>query len=169
MEIKIPNSINLKQKRSGFAALYITILVLAIVFAVSISAYILTHSQQKISQNIVDSTQAYYTAEAGIEDALFRTVNAMNLPSNYTISVGNSLSQVDVSDVVGGIRTITSSGNDSNRIRKIQVLYTISTDKISFYYGAQVGDGGMTMDNGSRVAGNIYSNGSVIATAGTIR
>jgi Tfp pilus assembly protein PilX len=153
-----------KNLQKGFAAIYITTLVLAIVFAVAVSAYIIAYSEQQISKNIVSSGQAYYASEAGIEDALLRVVQAMDLPSSYTLNVGDSTAQIEVSDLIGGTKTITSNGNDSNRLRKTQALYIISAEEINFYYGAQVGDGGMTMDNNSRVAGNIYSNGSVIAS-----
>ncbi|MCP6719160.1 MAG: hypothetical protein KJI71_02920, partial [Patescibacteria group bacterium] len=38
----------------------------------------------------------------------------------------------------------------------------ISTQEASFFYGAQVGDGGITLENGSEVLGNVFSNGSAV-------
>jgi hypothetical protein len=154
--------------QKGFVALYLTILVLALVFGIVVSIYLLTLNQQKILRNITRSTQSYYLAEAGIEDALLRLKKKMNFSSPYSFKLGNGTTTVEISDIIGGSRTITSKGNISNTIKKIQVVYAISKQKVSFYYGAQVGAGGLIMGNGSKVLGNVYSNGSVIG-AGTIQ
>ena len=157
-----------KNSKNGFAALYLTVLILAVILAISVSISILTFGQQKISQNITKSSQAYYTSEAGVEDALLRLVKKMNWSSPYNLKVGNATATVEISDIVGGTRTITSKGNFLNRIRKIQIVYAISTQQVSFHYGAQVGEGGMIMGNGSQVLGNVFSNGSVTG-GGTIQ
>jgi Tfp pilus assembly protein PilX len=158
---------NSKSKiQKGFAALYLAILVLALVFGIAISISFLTLGQQRISRNITKSTQAYYIAEAGIEDALIRLKNKLNFSSPYSFKVGDGTSTVEISSIIGGSRTITSTGNSSNRVRKIRVGYSVSTQQVSFHYGAQVGEGGMLMGNNSRVRGNIYSNGSVIPAMG---
>jgi len=148
--------------QKGFVALYLTILVLALVFGIVVSISLLTLNQQKILRNITRSTQSYYLAEAGIEDALLRLKKEMNFSSPYSFKLGNGTTTVEISDIIGGSRTITSKGNISNTIKKIQVVYAISKQKVSFYYGAQVGAGGLIMGNGSKVLGNVYSNGSVI-------
>ncbi len=152
--------------KEGFIAFYLIILILAVVFIIAVSISILTYGEEKISRNIISSSQAYYTAEAGIEDALLRLAKPMNWSSPYNLGVGNGTTTVEISNIVGGVRTITSRGDVLNRIRKVQVVYTISTQEISFYYGAQVGEGGMLMGNNSRVKGNIYSNGNVLAAKG---
>ena len=157
-----------KNSKNGFAALYLTVLILAVILAISVSISILTFGQQKISQNITKSSQAYYTSEAGVEDALLRLVKKMNWSSPYNLKVGNATATVEISDIVGGTRTITSKGNSLNRIRKIQIIYAISTQQVSFHYGAQVGEGGMIMGNGSQVLGNVFSNSSVTG-GGTIQ
>jgi hypothetical protein len=148
--------------QKGFVALYLTILVLALVFGIVVSTSLLTLNQQKILRNITRSTQSYYLAEAGIEDALLRLKKKMNFSSPYSFKLGNGTTTVEIPDIIGGSRTITSKGNISNTIKKIQVVYAISKQKVSFYYGAQVGAGGLIMGNGSKVLGNVYSNGSVI-------
>jgi len=157
-----------KNSKNGFAALYLTVLILAVIIAISVSISILTFGQQKISQNITKSSQAYYASEAGVEDVLLRLVKKMNWSSPYNLKVGNATATVEISDIVGGTRTITSKGNSLNRIRKIQIVYAISTQQVSFHYGAQVGEGGMIMGNGSQVLGNVFSNSSVTG-GGTIQ
>jgi len=158
--------LNQKNNQSGFAAFFIAILVLAVMFGIAISLAFLTLGQQRISGNITKSNQSYFIAEAGIEDILLRLAKKMKWSSPYNLNLGGGAATIEISDAIGGSRTITSTGNFSNRIRKIQIIYKISSQKISFYYGAQIGEGGMLMGNNSRVSGNVYSNGSVIPAKG---
>jgi len=155
------NFINIIRKR-GIAGIYITMLVLAVVFAMGMAISLITHNEQKMYRNEIKSAQAYYTAEAGVEDALYRLKNHMNWSTPYVLPINNDSTTVEISEIIGGVRTITSTGNASDRTRKVQAVNIVSVDEISFYYGAQVGDGGMEMKNGSRVKGNVFSNGSVI-------
>jgi Tfp pilus assembly protein PilX len=156
-----------KNNQKGFALFYVTILVLAIIIASGINISVLTYNQQKIFQNIVKSTQAYYAAEAGLEDALLRIENGMNLSSPYNFNVGTASVTNNISDESANLKIITAEADSFGRVRKIKVNYQISTQNVSFYYGAQVGEGGMEMGNNSLVKGNIYSNGSVFG-GGTI-
>ena len=156
-----------KNNQKGFALFYVTILVLAIIIASGINISVLTYNQQKIFQNIVKSTQAYYAAEAGLEDALLRLESGINLPSSYSFNVGTASVTNNISDESANSKIITAEANSFDRVRKMRVNYQVSTQEVSFYYGAQVGEGGMEMGNGSLVRGNIYSNGSVFG-GGTI-
>lgn len=152
--------------QAGFAAFYITILILSIVFVIGVSVYILTYGQQKIIKEVVKSGQAYYAAEAGIEDGLLKLAKKMSWSSPFILKVENSTSTVEISNIVGGSRIITSTGNYSNRIRKLRIVYEISSKGLSFYYGAQVGEGGVEMQDSSKIDGNAFSNGSVINLSG---
>ena len=155
------------QEDRGFAAFYVTILVLAVIFALAVSIAVLTYNEQKIIENVVKSNQTYYVAESGIEDALLRLVEEMNWSSPYNLTVGDGTTLVTISDIVGGARTIISDGNVLNRTRKVRVVYGISSEKTSFYYGAQVGEGGIQMDDGSTINGNVFSNGGIVAVSNT--
>ena len=157
--------LNKKNNQKGFATFYITILILAVIFGIAVSISILTLGQQKISQNIVKSSQAYYAAEAGIEDALLRLEKGWSTDIPL-LKVGDATASTTISDIVEGARTITSEGNSSNRIRRAQVVYVISSEKISFYYGVQVGEGGIEMQDSSKIEGNVFSNGSVLNLGG---
>jgi Tfp pilus assembly protein PilX len=158
-----------QNKNQGFAALYLTILIMMVILGMTASITILTFLKQKIQRNLVSATQAYYIAEAGIEDILLRLNKNLNWQSSYTLEVNGGQATIEVSDLVGGTRTITSQGEIKNRIRKIQVIFQTSTQEISFYFGAQIGDGGMEIDNNARVKGNVFSNGSVVNLSGAIK
>lgn len=151
--------------QQGFAALFLTMLILAIIFSLGASITFLTLGEQRISSNIAKASQAYFTSEAGIEDALLRLSKSKSFSNNYTFSVGNSSVAVQISDAVGGARTISSQGDFLNRIRKTQVVYQISTQDIAFYYGVQVGDLGLQMDSNAEIHGNIFSNGPIIGSS----
>ena len=160
----MPTFLNKKIKSSelGFAAFFVTILVLVVMTSIAISITALTIGEQKISKDITRTNQAYYAAEAGVEDALLRLTKGKKKSSPYTLSVGSASVTTTISEEMGGTATITSEGSIANRIRKLQIECVISTDKIGFYYGAQIGEGGMIMGNGSRIMGNVFSNGNVV-------
>lgn len=150
----------------GFAALFITLVLLAISLSIAMSISVSAVNHKKASKNFTRSLQAYYAAEAGAEDILLRLRNGVNWSSPNILKVGSATTTTTVSDMIGGSRTVASQGNASDIIRKAQVVYDISADSVSFYYGAQIGDGGLEMGNNSRVRGNVFSNGSVIAPTG---
>ena len=152
-------------RQKGFAALLFAILILAVIFAIGLSAAILTFGQQIISGNITKSTQAYFSAEAGIEDALVRLSKGKPWSSPYTLTTGNVSTNVVISDIIGGSRAITSQGSFVNRIRKAQVVYQISTQDVAFHYGVQVGDLGLQMGSSAKVHGNVFSNGPIVGSS----
>ncbi len=152
-----------KPKNKGFVAILVTIIILVAMITISHSVSGLVIAQHRISADVLKSTQAYLAAESGIEDILLRFEKNENWSTPYTLNVGGATTTVDISDIVGGTRTVTSEGDLADRIRKLQLVYQITADEISFRYGAQVGDGGMEMDNNSRIKGNVFSNGSVVS------
>lgn len=151
------------KNKKGFAVFFVTILVLMAMFGIVMNTAIVAYLQAQILRNITRSTQAYYTAEAGIEDALLLLkTKGSGSAFFYNLNVGQATAAIDVSNIIGGSRIVTATGNFSNMIRKVEVVWAVSSQKISFHYGAQVGDGGMEMGSGSKIKGNVFSNGSVI-------
>jgi len=119
-------------------------------------------TKQKQVRNQIHSTQSYYTAEAGNEDALLRVINPdYSFPSSYTLSVGGTETTVLINQL-GDSTFVTSTGNSSNRFRNLAVNLSTNSVGVSFNYGIQIGDGGVEMINNSVVDGNIYSNGDFI-------
>ncbi len=158
---------NKKNKEKGFALVYAAVLVLAMIITAATSIAALTYNEQIIFRDAIKSTQAYYAAESGLEDMVLRLENDMNLPSSYSFNVGTASVNNTVSTEIAGSRIVTAEGNSSDKIRKLEAVYQVSTQEIAFYYGAQIGEGGMEMGNNSIVGGNIYSNGTVFGD-GTI-
>ncbi len=149
----------------GFIAVLATFLVLISLSAVLFNLTELVIAQHLASNNIIRSTQAYFMAESGVEDAILRIRNNMQLPSTYILSLGDNLeTSVVVTDPISSSRTITSAGEDSDMFRAVTTVHNLSGDEVNFFFGAQVGNGGLTMDNNSEVQGNVFSNSSIIGT-----
>ena len=148
--------------QKGFAALFVAILILAIILSIGLSVAIFVLGEQKIASNIVKSSQAYYSAEAGIEDALLRVADKNPYWSlSYSFWIGESSVVVNIPVETDNSREITAEGDFFNRKRKVKIDYATVSQDVAFYYGIQVGDLGLEMDVNTKVIGNIYSNGPI--------
>lgn len=123
-------------------------------------------SKGKISKNLVLSAQSYYSAESGLEDAVYREMTPYDSPSGTLALDGASIDQTRNSS--GDTITIESISNFSNNIRKVTAeLIVATTTNVKFRYGVQVGEGGLFMHQGSTVTGSLYSDGSVEKGSGS--
>ena len=151
----------MKKNKKGVVVILATILVLAAGLIIVLSAGYISLNAIRSARNNIYSAQAYYLAEAGIEDSLLRLRKGMDFSQSNSLTIDGRIVTIEMSDPIGGSRTITSSGDVFDRIRKLRVVFVIKTDNVSFYYGAQAGDGGVEMENNSRIKGNVFSNGSI--------
>jgi hypothetical protein len=140
---------------------------LSITVATSMTAIMI--NKQKTIRAATKSAQSYYTAEAGIEDALLRITNPeiTNPPSSYTITINGTGAQINIAEN-NGSRTVQSQGNVDNRQRSVEANVRINTEEASFHFGVQATAGGVVMGNGSTINGNIYSNGSILGSNGAL-
>lgn len=146
-----------------FAIIIIIGLVLAAVAVMSLTVWI----GQKINNNFLISSQAFYAAESGIEDSLFRLVKGKSYQAANVLTVGSSTANISIT-TNGNKKTVRVEGEKQNRFRNLETVMDVTTDDISFYYGVQVGEGGLSMSNNSRVTGSIYSNGPILGSAGAV-
>ena len=82
-------------------------------------------------------------------------------PLSYTITINNSTASIDIPAIVGGSRVILSQGTNIGLVKTTQAVYTIDANEASFFYGAQVGEGGLEMANSSSINGSVFSNGNI--------
>ena len=137
--IKITN-----HQEKGAALLLSIILILSVSLIISLGLNSLSFHSLINTRNKIKSIQSYYTAEAGIEDSLLRIKNEMQFPSSNTLIIGDSSTNIEISEeLVGNAWDITCQGDTNNRIRKLTVTYGKTTNEISFYYGVQAGEGGI--------------------------
>jgi len=156
-----------KTNNQGFAAIMALLVVISLVLVVSLSMSIIIINENKIDKSLVLSAQSYYSAESGIEDALLRI---MNNDYNYTATNNFNFEESAVSQNIttnGDSTIVESISSYRSNERKVKTELIITADDISFYYGVQVGEGGVVMGNNSSIDGNLYSDGSV-SGSGTI-
>jgi len=144
--------------------LIFTITVLGIIFALTGIILVLVQYENYSSQRSYISKQALNLSEAGVDLAV-RELNANGNYSGETFTLGQ------------GEITITVSGSGSNRTieattyipnstnpraqRTVRAQAQIDSEEVEFFYGIQVGGGGLSMQNSTRVNGNVYSNGNI--------
>ncbi len=137
------------------------------IFVTAGSAYLnsITASTRSARYNVA-TTQALALAEAGIDEA----ISQLNQNASYTgesnVSLGAGVYSVAVSDVNTNTKRLIATGTVPTLanplvVKTITALANINTSIVSFRYGAQVGAGGLAMNNNAQVTGNLYANGSV--------
>lgn len=147
-------------------------MLVSIIFFIFISLTIITGLTSPVVRefkNVTDllhSRQSYALSESGLEDAYYRVKNALTINSPVVINLNGSTATTAIIDSGTNEKTITSTGDVSNRDRTTEI--TLSTGEgVSFSYGVQTGFGGLVMGNNSVVNGSVYSNGTITG-AGSI-
>ncbi|KKS26554.1 MAG: hypothetical protein UU87_C0001G0069 [Parcubacteria group bacterium GW2011_GWA2_42_11] len=153
--------------QAGFVALLSTLVVLAMMLVVVGVIGLLTINQQKIASNLIKSTQAYYAADAGAQDSLYRIIKGKDYQASNSLAVAYGTALINITDA-GVEKVVYINGEADNRFRSLRIRLSIDTENISFFYGVQVGDGGLVMSNNSGVIGSVYSNGSVQGGNGAV-
>ncbi|MCK5490768.1 MAG: hypothetical protein KAI67_02910 [Candidatus Pacebacteria bacterium] len=145
----------------GFVAmitlLFFMSMTLIIIF--SLSTVVLTTN--KITKNSIDSVQSYYSGESGVEDGLLRVMKDYDYTAINSFSLGDNVQVSQNISQSGNTTTISSMAIYKNNKREIEAELIITTDDVSFHYGVQVGEGGLTMGPNSSIDGNLYSDGPV--------
>lgn len=153
---------NYLRNQYGQAALVMVLVVVTVMLVIIASVGLLTVNDIRKIGNSTDSAQSYFTSESGIEDALYRISYGHPYSNSYSLTIGSSSTQVNVSGPLTNL-VVTSEGNLDNRVRKLEVQLgtTQNTTNIAFNYGVQVGYGGLVMSNNAGISGNVYSNGPI--------
>lgn len=121
----------------------------------------------KNAQDLSKSKSSYYTAETGTEDIYYRIKEGKtySTPEVYTVNGGTV--SVSVTTISAFEKEIIASSDVSSRLRKskLNIVQGVGSD---FSYGAQIGDGGLVMNNNSKIVGllgavgNVFSNGPIV-------
>lgn len=152
--------------------LLVSLIVSSIVMAVTIGFFNYFASAVHAERFAIASAQAIYLDEAGID----KTVYELNQSSNYAgesgTALGNGTFDISIASIDSSTKRITVTSYVPNSInptsvRTVQANVGINSSLIAFRYGVQIGEGGVTMDNGSSIEGNLFSNGDV-SGSGTI-
>ena len=165
------NNINVKNKRKGAALIIVIFFFIVISLSIIQSATIGAVTELRTYRTLATSKFAYVAAEAGVEDIFYRTINSKLVPASETLTLNGASATVNIVNTSLSQVDIYSTGNASNEIRKVYL--SISKNKnVSFPYGAQIGEGGVTMGNNAKIdgialaQGDIYADGQIVGGPG---
>lgn len=153
-------------QKKGQAALIAVMFMMAIMLSAIFGVVLLSLKEARVAGENNKSRNSFFAAEAGIDDAVYRLKRGKNLSSSYAVSLNGATANINVTTVSGSEKKITSSGDASGANRALSTDLITGTDSVSFFYGVQVGDGGLDMSNNSQVNGNVYSNGNITGANG---
>lgn len=145
-------------------------LVFFAIFLTIASALISYVIQFRISErHAVASAKALYLAEAGFDKAVYELNRNASYAGETETALGEGEFTVSVATIDSGTKRVTVTGyvpSSANPVatKIISATAAINSSIVSFRFGVQVGEGGVTMDNGSQINGNLYTNGSVEGT-----
>ena len=136
--------INFSKNQKGYVVLMVTFFAMLIMLSLAVSMSFLVVNAKKNITNSIKSTQSYYAAEAGVEDALVRLKKNPALTTlTYQITVNGATTTVNIPSTVGASKNITSQADNGGMKKKVQVISSIDNGaSTSFYYGVEVGAGG---------------------------
>ena len=110
-------------------------------------------------QSLFSSKESLYSAEAGIEDAIYRHRGGKNYSDTEQFTImGTQASTTRTMN--NGSYTIIAEGVKNDAVRKGVVQLDIGSGA-SFNFGLQSGNGGIVFLNTSSVIGNVFSNGTI--------
>lgn len=150
-----------------FAMVFMTIMLMLSAVLISMS---LLHSGAQ--RQTVARAQALSIAEAGLDKAIYQLNQDPNFTGENDVVLSEGKFSTVISTVDSNHKQIISIGrvtykNGAVAERQVSVIANIDLTVISFQFGVQAGYGGLSMDNNSKVNGNVYANGS-ISGVGTI-
>lgn len=152
--------------------LILSLIVSAVVMTVTVGFFNYYGSAMHAERFALAGAQAQALAEAGIDKAIYELNQDAGYSGESDTSLGNGVFSVSVTSADSNTKHITVTGSvpDSARptaTRVVRATASINTSVVSFRYGVQIGTGGVLMNNGSRIEGNLFANGSV-SGGGTI-
>lgn len=154
-------------------------LTIAVLFFIVISLAVVLGSLGPVvrdlatGRELLQSKLTYATTEAGIEEGFYRAKTNKQISSPEMLSLNGGTASITVSDIGTSEKEIISNGTYNTLRRNARMTLNTSVGS-DFAYGAQVGEGGLEMENNSRVEGynntpgNVYSNGPIDGSQGTV-
>ncbi|KKT45962.1 MAG: hypothetical protein UW37_C0036G0007 [Candidatus Gottesmanbacteria bacterium GW2011_GWA2_44_17] len=159
-------------------SLLIGIILLTVLLILAAALFSRVAGFLRFGSNTILREQALYLAEAGLEKAIWQLNETAG---NYTGETNtflpgqpDNLGQftVSVTTINPALKTITSTGcvpKCASPLAKVTVKSDakIGSTTIAFSYAAQTGDGGILMNQSSKIDGTAYSNGNISGGLGS--
>lgn len=145
---------------SGQAVLTMVVFFMFVSLIVVSGSYTTAYQESKMARDANTSKKSFFLAESGAEDLAYRAIKSKKYDYTEVLFLDGDYATSTVTNN-GGLLEITATGTASHLVRKVKVKLQTG-DGVSFYYGVQVGEGGIMMENSSLVQGNVFSNGPVV-------
>ena len=141
---------NIIQKNKGTAMMVVVLFFMFISLSILVGIITPAVREFMISKDNFDSKQAFFIAESGAEDILYRVKNGFDVGTigiDRTIYLDDSFYPIptDYIDIGGGRKIITTTGDINSNQRKVSLTLSTATG-VSFNYGVLVGQGGIELD-----------------------
>jgi len=146
--------------RAGQAALVAVVFMLFLMLSGVFGASAVALKEAKAAEEGNKSRSSFFAAEAGVDDAIYRIKRNKNVSLSFSLALNGATATTTVANLPFNKKEIKSTGNYNNALRGVSSVLSAGTGA-SFYYGVQVGDGGVSMGNNSVINGNIFSNGDI--------
>lgn len=163
-----------KNQSSG-QVLMLTLGMLALVMLADGVLLSITTVTARRTKTVIHTIQARALAEAGLDRALQEIAVDSAWTGVSDQPLGTGTYTVTVSDAdpgVTGRKKVVAQGAVPNRTKPLAqttleliVLGGSTGNQISFQYAVQAGDGGIDMHLGSRIRGNVWSNGPILGSS----
>jgi hypothetical protein len=159
--------IHAKGSNGGYALVTALIFFLAATTAVIAAISDAVFREVRTVRNESFSKQTYFTAESALEDAVYRTKGGKNIDNTESLSIDSSTASVTIIESEDGVREIASTGLFGGTERTVKLLLE-EGNGVSFVYAIQGGSGGIDLDGGASVTGDIYTTGSIRGCGGCV-
>lgn len=149
--------------QQGNVLILTTVFFVVISLSVCLGLVVPAIRTHKIAEHTLHSKRSYYLSQSGVDDVFYRLKAGMDVQSSQTLVLGEMEAVTTLSDISSTQKEITSLGESNNRERKIRAVIT-QGEGVSFNYGVQTGQGGMSLSGSSGINGSVYANGNITGT-----
>jgi hypothetical protein len=152
---------NQRQNKNNTGAAMLVVVIFFLIISMVIISGLVSPSIRSVQAVIadLDSKKSYFLAESGVEDVFYRLLTGKTLDSSETIALDSNFATTTVTSGGDSVE-ILALGDVSDYQRQIGVTLATSSG-VSFNYGVQVGQGGISISGSGRVNGNVYANGPI--------
>lgn len=153
---------NISHKR-GAAIITAVLFFVVISVAVALGLSSPTIREYVTSRDFAKSKGAYYLAESGMEDAIYRIKKAKPISAQEILLLGGNSATTTITTISTSQKAVNSLADILQNTRRVAATLTTSSGE-SFNFGVQAGDGGILLQNSSTITGSIFSSGPIIGT-----
>lgn len=161
------SSFMIRDSNSGYAALVSLLTILGASLVIVGSFTFFSIKEVGVNRSFIKTLESKIASEGGVEDAVYRILAGKDIDSSETLLVGTGSTTVLITDL-GDQKIIRSEGKKDEFQQIIEAKINITTAETNFFYGAQVGEGGILMSNNSRINGSVYSGGDITGNSGAL-